>query len=72
MHQQRQADKADYARQAGLHRGRDIDFPGPYDVFSPHSSSRWGCGCLSGQRRRSFTLDDKALLFSNTLGIDVP
>ena len=36
-HQQRQTDKADYARQAGLHRGRDIDFLGPYDAFSPHS-----------------------------------
>ena len=33
----RQADKADYARQTGLRRGRDIDFLRPYDAFSPHS-----------------------------------
>jgi hypothetical protein len=33
----RQTDKADYARQTGLRRGRDIDFLGPYDVFSPYS-----------------------------------
>ena len=27
----------DYARQTGLHRGRNIDFLGPYDTLSPHS-----------------------------------
>ena len=26
MHQQRQADNADYARRTGLHRSRDIDY----------------------------------------------
>jgi hypothetical protein len=36
-HRQRQADRADSARQDGLHRGREIDFLGPYDAFSSHS-----------------------------------
>ena len=37
MHQQLQANNADYACQTGFHRGCDIDFLGPYDAFSPHS-----------------------------------
>ena len=37
MHQQLQANNADYACQTGFHRGCDIDFLGPYDAFSTHS-----------------------------------
>ena len=37
LHRRLQAENADYARQTGLHRGRNIDFLGPYDAFSPHS-----------------------------------
>ena len=49
MHQQIQADNADYARRTGLHRGRDIDFLGPYDAFSPHSLQDCDGGELPGK-----------------------
>ena len=37
LHRRLQAENADFARQTGLHRGRNFDLLGPYDAFSPHS-----------------------------------